>query len=58
MAARHLPISKGQHRGVPGSITMVKLVSGNLQHNHWGWGHGVEIYEPPILCGQPLHHLA
>ena len=58
MTARHLPISRGQHRGVPGSISMVKLVSRILRHNHWGWGHVVEICDPPNVCGHPLHHLA
>ena len=58
MTTRHLPISKGQYRGLLGSISMVKLVSRILRHNQWGWGHVVEICEPPNVRGQPLHHLA
>ena len=49
MAAGHLPINGGQHRGVTAGIHMVKLVSGILRHNHWGWGHVVEIGKPPNL---------
>ena len=58
MTARHLPIIKGRHTGVPGSINMVKLVNRILRHNHWGWGHVVEICQHPNVHGQPLHHLA
>ena len=36
MAARHVAMTKGQHKGVSRSIGMVKMVSGILRHNHWG----------------------
>ena len=51
MTTRHLSISKEQHRGVPRSISIVKLVSRILRHNHWGCGHVVEICKPPQCAG-------
>ena len=30
-------------------MSIIKLVSGILRHNHWGWGHVVEICVPPSV---------
>ena len=39
---------RGQDKGAPRSMGMVKLVSCIKRHNHRGWGHVVEIRQIPM----------